>query len=542
MSQKQPEIHRADFPMNLYNHVPVELIRHILTFNTVNFNTTNQLATVRDLFGRFNSEANHHYNKPFLIFPSIIFQFHHEDDEQDNHLALFQFTQQLSAFHRLIFLTAIPFEHVLLQFSQNSNVLFKLWSDNYWKELPPIPFNTNLKLHFDFTCNELSRQAMDGILDELIDKTTLSGVPFFSKCLKSMKIKTCSRFRNRIIEEYASYFSQDETEENDDLMKGKKLFMIDLLNSFENLETLVIDKMVDDQDVESALSFETSKSSKLLSHESVRMTQYFKIYPFKSNKQISEIRMLLSEEDEEAHRLEQEQREERRKLVLDKLCLRQNKSYKLHTCLVNGLKEHELTQILQNHACQSSLKTILLAHTKIDETLGEMILHSSIETLNLSDCLIENPNTVECLLCHGSTIKVLSLRNVTYRKTAPPQLTHKYGTASPSSPTTGSLWSGNEGMFFLNNRQLVKLYFDSCTSLFDGKFVEKLSHNKQLRILSMRNCKLTDEKIRPILRNSTSIQEFDICNNRGGNITPARLIAYHCFREATLERMRIICN
>ena len=533
---------------------------------------------------RFDSSSlNHHDGLPswysaFLVFPSLIFNANltlwkkkNEDEEfysistptslEMSDFSMIFFSRVLSCFHKLIFHTAIPFEDVLIQFDEDSDLAFNLWSDMMWKmscDHDLIHFNEEiesssgssrknnilnlyspkLRLHLQFTNKYLDRSIMDHVLEKLLDSNRNHFLLKNGCLLKSLTLPTCSRFREGMIEEYRNYFldTVDEEDSRDALMSGKRIFFIDLLNTFDGLESLKIGKIVDDADIDSGLHSETSRSTHVLSHESVRMTQYFKMYPFKSNREFSEIRLVLTEDEQELKRQEKELKEERRRMVLKKLQLNRKKSYKLRTCLCDGLKDHEISQLLQNYSCQSSLKTLLMTHTLLEEHLAELFSHSSIETLYLNDCLIEGSKFLEEILMH-SHVKVLSMQNVTFRKTAQKKTT---ASLKVSSPKTRTMFSEQEGELFKKNSTLVRLEIHSCPSLFDARFMEQLSENSSIRFLTIRNCKLSDDKLRPILRNNKTIEELDICNNKGGSLTLARLIAFHCYRGT--ERMKIISD
>ncbi|KAG2387198.1 hypothetical protein C9374_001530 [Naegleria lovaniensis] len=538
------------------------------------------LLRINNYFGRFKSchlphvekdDDSEWNNSAFLVFPSLIFNanltfWKHPillsssttsilSSSSDMNYSMIFFPRVLSCFHTLIFHTAIPFEDVLIQFDEDSDMAFQMWHDMMWKascehyDLNSLflhkeiestrRYSPKLRLKLHFTNKYLQRSVMDHVLEKLLDSSRNQFLLSNGCLLKSLKLPTCSRFREGMIEEYRNYFldTVDEEDSRDALMSGRRIFFIDLLNTFVGLETLKIDKIVDDADIESGLHSETSRSTQVLSHESIRMTQYFKMYPFKSNREISEIRLVLTEDEQEMKRQEQELKQERREMVLQKLQLDRKKSYQLHTCLCDGLKDHEISQLLQNYSCQSSLKTLLMTHTLLDGHLAELFSHSSIETLYLNDCLFEGSKFLEEILLH-SHVKVLSLQNVTFRKTT----TSSQGQviSKVSSPKTQTIFSEQEGELFKKNKTLVRLEIHSCPSLFDSRFMEQLSENSNIRFLTIRNCKLSDDKLRPILRNNKNIEELDICNNKGGSLTLARLIAFHCYRDA--QRMKIISD
>ncbi|EFC42076.1 hypothetical protein NAEGRDRAFT_58677 [Naegleria gruberi] len=588
---------------NVFNHLPAELIRHILSFHTIHFpydfmkeriiddtkcaspltrddeeqqytlwfeEEMNRLTKVPTFFGKFKESHHRDYVTPFLVFPSVIFTldsyisryhlhklFNHQvNDAISNHQEInaksknsktkkvssianildleehaetslmmhemIYLPRMISSFQSIVLSTALPFEDVLVECMDETNS----WINTFWSKLPKNLLNNKLQLALHV--KNMDRAQVDRFLEKLMD---VSFNEFFKLNMKTLYIETeCSRFRQGIIEDYETYMSMggDEQDEDDSLMKGKRMFFIDILNTFPSIEVLKINKMIDDDDLEvqSTLNF---KSTSVLSHETSRMAQYFKMYPFKSNKEISQIRLVLTEEEEEAKRQQREIMEDRRRSILEKLTLKQQTNYKIRTCIVNGLKDHEIKQLLQSYACQTHLKTLLIAHTVLSKEFCELLTHSSVQTLTLLDDVFEGIESLESILLH-TPVKSLTANNVTYHKPTP----------NNNSPKTLYSWSEPEGELFKKNNSLVTLKIINCTNLLDPKFTQKLSENRNIRFLTIRGCKLSDEKIRPILRHNRTIEELDITDNKGGSLSAARLTAFHSYRGC--RRMRILSD
>ncbi|KAF0977040.1 hypothetical protein FDP41_003693 [Naegleria fowleri] len=201
---------------------------------------------------RFDSSSlNHHDGLPswysaFLVFPSLIFNANltlwkkkNEDEEfysistptslEMSDFSMIFFSRVLSCFHKLIFHTAIPFEDVLIQFDEDSDLAFNLWSDMMWKmscDHDLIHFNEEiesssgssrknnilnlyspkLRLHLQFTNKYLDRSIMDHVLEKLLDSNRNHFLLKNGCLLKSLTLPTCSRFREGMIEEYRNYF------------------------------------------------------------------------------------------------------------------------------------------------------------------------------------------------------------------------------------------------------------------------------------------------------------------------------------------------
>ncbi|KAL9648521.1 hypothetical protein ABK040_012635 [Willaertia magna] len=482
-----------------------------------------------------------------------------QQQNEDDSTRMVKFVMILSTFHQVCH--QYPFKNIRIIYSEPTKQIFQFWKKQMYSNNNndnTYLFNSKSKIELIFNNEEMKMEEMDEILEDLLYDYYNSEImnnnnekhDNLLQHLTKLQFLKCNRFRTNLkIDRKELQQMILENDFNILMLEERTLRFIDILNAIPNLEKIKISHLIDEQDdtlhykeklynKKKEEYLENEKEKLMGSRELARLNQFFKRYAFKGNvdSYVSASSRLREEEEEERQRQQlrlEEEREEKRKKMIEKLTLKQ--TTKLKSCFVNGLKEHEVEQLFQNAL---RLKVLSLNHFTFNEYMAERFLFSSIEVLHLTDCIIEDFISLEYLLSYHTHLKILHLKNITYGK-LPEQYQDVFGyiMSTKKSDLSNSMWSEKEGKLFANNRTLIELNIAHCPNLFDTKFIEQLSYNRSLTRLLLTDCKLLDDKIRPILRNNKNIEYLDLSNNKGGNITKAMLIAYHCYRD--YERMKI---